>query len=108
MSGVCPTVLLENGLLTLGSHPVFEEEFSQLHPCPILPHSEELHHFLLRSPMFLPSPHSSPDQTLIQASHEPLVKVDHILLPPSNSTYNYQKVSPFVAHRKNINMSLLT
>jgi hypothetical protein len=58
--------------------------------------------------MFLPSPHSSPDQTLIEASHEPLVKLDHIPLPPSDSTYNYQKVSPFVARRKNINTSLLT
>jgi len=58
--------------------------------------------------MFLPSSDSSPDQTLIEASHEPLVTLDDILMPPSESTYNYQKVSPFVAHRKNINTSLLT
>jgi hypothetical protein len=102
-------LLLGNGLLPLGSHTVLEEEeFSQLHPCPILPHSEELHHFFLRSATFLASPHMSPDQMLIEASHEPLVKLDHILLPPSNSTYNYQKVSPFVLHRKKINTSLLT
>jgi hypothetical protein len=102
-------LLLENGHVPLGSHTLFEEEeFSQLHPCPILPHIEDLHHFLLRSPMFLPSPHSSPDQTSIQASHEPLAKVHHILLPPSYTTYNYQKVSPFVAYRKNINTSSMT
>jgi hypothetical protein len=58
--------------------------------------------------MFLPSSHSSPDQALIEASHEPLVKLDHILVPPSESTYNYQKVSPLIAQRKNINTSLLT
>jgi negative regulator of genetic competence, sporulation and motility len=29
-------------------------------------------------------------------------------LPPSDSTYNYQKVSAFVAYRKNINTSSLT
>jgi hypothetical protein len=58
--------------------------------------------------MFQPSPHSSPDQTLIEAMHETLVKLDHILLPPSDSTYDYQKVSPFVAYRKNINTSSLT
>jgi hypothetical protein len=54
--------------------------------------------------MFLPSPHSSPDQTF-EASHAPLAKVHHILLPPSHTTYNYQKVSPFVTYRKNINTS---
>jgi hypothetical protein len=93
----------------LHSHTLFEEEeFSQLHPCPILPHIEELHHFILRSPMFPPSPHSSLDHTLIEASHEPLGKVDHIFLVPGNSTYNYQKVKPFAIHRKNITTSSLT
>jgi hypothetical protein len=58
--------------------------------------------------MFLPSSHSSPDQALIEASHEPLGKLDHILVPPSESTDNYQQVRPFVAQRKYINTSLLT
>jgi hypothetical protein len=45
---------------------------------------------------------------VIEASHEPLVKVDDILLPPSDSTYKYQKVCQFVVDRKNITTSSLT
>jgi hypothetical protein len=43
---------------------------------------------------------------MIEASHEPIVKLHHILLPPSDSTYKYQKVSPFAIHRKNITTSI--